>query len=65
MTKKRFSAEQIVTLRDRVEREVREKLNIPFNPGAPALRFEHSMGQGANEIPGCMLRRSAAASQLP
>jgi hypothetical protein len=21
-------------------------LNIPFNPGAPAMRYEHSMGQG-------------------
>ena len=29
-----------------VERDVREALNIPFNPGAPALRYEHSMGQG-------------------
>ena len=23
-----------------------QALNIPFNPGAPALRYEHSMGQG-------------------
>jgi len=29
-----------------VERDVRKMLNIPFNPGAPALRYEHSMGQG-------------------
>ena len=29
-----------------VERDVRKTLNIPFNPGAPALRYEHSMGQG-------------------
>jgi hypothetical protein len=29
-----------------VERDVRQALNIPFNPGAPALRYEHSMGQG-------------------
>ena len=41
-----LSAEQLVALRDMVERDVREKLNIPFNPGAPALRYEHSMGQG-------------------
>ena len=41
-----LSAEQLVTLRDMVERDVREALNIPFNPGAPALRYEHSMGQG-------------------
>lgn len=51
-------AEEIVALRDRVEREVRERLQIPFNPGAPAQRFEHSMGQGSNELPGFVLRRS-------
>ena len=37
---------ELVTLRDMVERDVRKALNIPFNPGAPALRYEHSMGQG-------------------
>ncbi len=41
-----LSAEQLVTLRDVVERDVRKVLNIPFNPGAPAIRYEHSMGQG-------------------
>jgi hypothetical protein len=41
-----LSAEELVVLRDTVERDVRKALNIPFNPGAPALRYEHSMGQG-------------------
>jgi anaerobic magnesium-protoporphyrin IX monomethyl ester cyclase len=41
-----LSAEQLVALRDMVERDVRRTLNIPFNPGAPAMRYEHSMGQG-------------------
>lgn len=41
-----LSAKRIVELRDKVEREVRATLNIPFNPGAAALRYEHSMGQG-------------------
>lgn len=41
-----LSAERVVTLRDQVEREVRAKLGIPFNPAAPARRYEHSMGQG-------------------
>ena len=41
-----LSGEQLVALRDMVERDVRQMLNIPFNPGAPALRYEHSMGQG-------------------
>ncbi|AMN43783.1 B12-binding domain-containing radical SAM protein [Rhodoplanes sp. Z2-YC6860] len=41
-----LSAEQLVSLRDMVERDVRKTLNIPFNAGAPAIRYEHSMGQG-------------------
>jgi anaerobic magnesium-protoporphyrin IX monomethyl ester cyclase len=41
-----LSAERLVELRDMVERDVRKTLNIPFNAGAPALRYEHSMGQG-------------------
>ena len=41
-----LSAEQLVQLRDMVERDVRKGLNIPFNPSAPTLRYEHSMGQG-------------------
>ncbi len=41
-----LSAERLVELRDMVERDVRKALNIPFNAGAPALRYEHTMGQG-------------------
>jgi radical SAM superfamily enzyme YgiQ (UPF0313 family) len=41
-----LNSEQLVSLRDMVERDVRKALNIPFNSGAPALRYEHSMGQG-------------------
>jgi radical SAM superfamily enzyme YgiQ (UPF0313 family) len=41
-----LSAARIVELRDKVEREVRASLGIPFNPGAVAMRYEHSMGQG-------------------
>jgi anaerobic magnesium-protoporphyrin IX monomethyl ester cyclase len=50
-----LTAEQIVSLRNDVEREVRSALNIPFNPGAAALRYEHSMGQG---LPGFIHRIS-------
>lgn len=46
--------EQLVELRDFVEKDVRNKLNIPFNPGAPAIRYEHSMGQ--TNIPKYILR---------
>lgn len=45
-----LSSEEIVRLRDKVEKEVREELNIPFYAGSPALKFEHSMGQGLPEI---------------
>jgi radical SAM superfamily enzyme YgiQ (UPF0313 family) len=41
----RLSATELVAARDFVERDVRAKLGIPFNPSAPSLRFEHSMGQ--------------------
>lgn len=40
-----LSSEELVVLRDSVERNVREILNIPFNPGAVAMQYEHSMGQ--------------------
>jgi radical SAM superfamily enzyme YgiQ (UPF0313 family)/intein/homing endonuclease len=53
-----LSAEEIVRLRDEVESTVRERLGIPFNPGAAAVRYEHSMGQGA--LPGFVLRTSKA-----
>lgn len=54
-----LSGEQIVKLRDQVEREVREQLGIPFNQARAALRYEHSMGQGANlALPPHILRRT-------
>ena len=53
-----LSSEELVRLRDFVERDVRAKLRIPFNPGAPAIRFEHSMGQFGGHLPANMLRTS-------
>ena len=41
-----LSAKEIVELRDIVEKDVRTALNIPFNAGGVAVKFEHSMGQG-------------------
>lgn len=41
-----LTAEEIVRRRDFIERDVRQKLDIPFNPSAPARRYEHSMGMG-------------------
>jgi radical SAM superfamily enzyme YgiQ (UPF0313 family) len=56
-----LSAEQIVRLRDLVEREVRAALRIPFNPGAAALRYEHSMGQGLPDF----IHRAGRFPELP
>lgn len=36
---------ELVQLRNDLERDVRHKLNIPFNPSAPSTLYEHSMGQ--------------------
>lgn len=47
--------DDLVRLRDDLESEVREKLSIPFNAGAPGIRYEASMGQ----LPGHILRRSS------
>jgi anaerobic magnesium-protoporphyrin IX monomethyl ester cyclase len=55
-----LTAEELVRLRDEVERDVRKILNIPFNPGRPAQRFEHSMGQFG--LPSNILRTSQKVS---
>jgi radical SAM superfamily enzyme YgiQ (UPF0313 family) len=57
-----LSGEELVGLRDRVERTVRNRLKIPFNVGKPAIRYEHSMGQGANVLPAFVLRSSEPRS---
>jgi hypothetical protein len=54
-----LTGEQLVNLRDWVERSVRKTLDIPFNPSNAAIRFEHSMGQGTNTLPQFILRESA------
>jgi radical SAM superfamily enzyme YgiQ (UPF0313 family) len=50
-----LSAKKIVELRDLVEKDVRDALKIPFNPGGVAVKFEHSMGQG---LPDAIYRES-------
>ena len=49
-----ISAEDLVKERDKLEQEVRDTLNIPFNPAGGFVKFEHSMGQG--QLPGSILR---------
>ena len=52
-----LTAHDLVRARDRLENHVRERLGIPFNPSAPAIAYEHSMGQTA--LPPNILRASA------
>lgn len=40
-----LTPEELVALRDGVERDVRQILGIPFYHGTPAMLYEHSMGQ--------------------
>lgn len=52
-----LTAEDLVSQRDKLEEEVRNKLDIPFNPSNPAKKYEHSMGSSAN-LPDWVLRSS-------
>ena len=64
-----LSAEELVSLRDFLERDVRAQLGIPFNPSMPSIRFEHSMGQMGGRLPPNILRtthkQTAAARHIP
>lgn len=51
-----LSAEDLVKLRDYLERDLRERLSIPFNPGAAQIQFEHSMGQFGGRLPKNILK---------
>ena len=56
-----LDAEELVRLRDFVERDVRRELGISFNPSAPSIRYEHSMGQFGSKLPSNILRTSRPA----
>jgi anaerobic magnesium-protoporphyrin IX monomethyl ester cyclase len=53
-------AEDLVRLRDWLEKDVRGTLGIPYQTGAPAVRYEHSMGQGG--IPANILKASSRST---
>ncbi|MGC9602346.1 MAG: radical SAM protein [Minisyncoccia bacterium] len=55
-----LSAAELVAKRNELEATVRETLGIPFNPGAPATPYEHSMGQ--SHLPSRILRTSNATT---
>lgn len=54
-----LAPEELVAERDRVEWNVREVLNIPFNPSSEAIRYEHSMGQSGAGITPNILRMTS------
>jgi radical SAM superfamily enzyme YgiQ (UPF0313 family) len=49
-----INPEELVIMRNKIEIDVRKKLNIPFNQGMPSMLYEHSMGQ--RFIPSNILR---------
>lgn len=49
-----LSCDDLVAIRDSMEKNLRAELKIPFNPSNAAMRYEHSMGQ----IPLHILRSS-------
>lgn len=51
-----ISPGNLVKLRDDLENDVRSKLSIPYNAGAPGIRFEASMGM--TKLPPNILRTS-------
>ena len=58
-----LTSPDLVRLRDQLEQDVRAELGIPFNVGTPALRYEHSMGQGG--IPPLILRSTGKVVRPP
>lgn len=55
-----LATDELVRLRDWLEADVRAKLGVPYNTAAPALRYEHSMGQGG--IPPSILRMTSTVA---
>ena len=56
-----LTSKQLVSYRDWLETDVRQRLSIPFNSANPGLRYEHSMGQTG--LPPSILRTSDATAK--
>jgi radical SAM superfamily enzyme YgiQ (UPF0313 family) len=57
-----LTCEELVERRNWIESSVRAALHLPYPQARPALRYEHSMGQGASDVlPGFILRQSEAS----
>jgi radical SAM superfamily enzyme YgiQ (UPF0313 family) len=48
--------DEVVKLRDEIEAEVRQKLNLPFDTAISSIQYEHSMGSSANVLPDHIFR---------
>ena len=57
-----LSPQDLVSARDDLEKEVRKKLNIKFNPARPGIKYEHSMGMGNINIPDFILRKTKSVT---
>ncbi len=55
-----LSSDDLVRIRDEIEANVRARLGIPYNAGAPGVQFEASMGM--TKLPPSILRSSSADS---
>lgn len=55
-----LSAEDLVRLRDDLERDVRAALGIPYQTALPAIQFDHAMGQ-SGPLPPNILRQTREA----
>jgi anaerobic magnesium-protoporphyrin IX monomethyl ester cyclase len=58
-----LTSDELIEQRNQLEREVRQRLDIPFNPAAASIAFEHSMGQ-SGPLPANILRTSTSTVPL-
>lgn len=58
-----LTTSSLVTVRDSIERAVRSRLKIPFNPTRAAARYEHSMGM-PGALPSHILRTTGIPATL-
>jgi radical SAM superfamily enzyme YgiQ (UPF0313 family) len=60
-----LTSEALVEARDGIEREVRTRLGIPFNPSRAAVRYEHTMGMPGPLSDGILRVSPAEAAGAP
>jgi radical SAM superfamily enzyme YgiQ (UPF0313 family) len=57
-----LSSDELVEMRNALEKEIREKLNLPFNHTKASIDFEHSMGQ-TGVLPEYVLKSSGQITE--